>query len=229
MVFGASLLCSFLFVGMALLVVQAGNIGWNALSETWHFIFYAEGIVFVVQIALIILFSLINHSAMEKFSAFLELLFSYKMAVDPFIILLMFAKDHGVYDYYLPVVHNILQVGFFMNILLVCLIIYYIKKESNEISFLSIIKFMITLAVPVILAILFLIRIIIKSEILYIGDLGDILLVVTVIFICVLIGNLFYVIEPYHIISESTFFNPPTPQRIYVKRTKKKKRKKRKG
>ena len=227
MIFGASLLCSVLFIGMALFVVHAGNIGWDTLSEAWHFIFYAEGILFIVSIGWIILTSLINHSAMEKLSAFLELLLSYKLAVDPFITLLMFAKDHGVYDYYLPVVHNILLVGFLMHILLVSLFIYSHIEKSKEISLRSIIKFLLMMASPVILAILFLIKIIVGSEILYIGDLGDILLVVTGIFISVLIGNLLYAMEPYYIISESSFFNPPIPQQIYKKRPKKKKRKKR--
>ena len=226
MVLGASLLCSIIFVGLALFVVNAGNIGWEALSETWHFIFIAEGAILIIQLLLIMLFSLINRPAMDKLFAFTELLLSYKVAVVPFIPILMFAKDHGVYDIYLSVAQDILLIGFVMHIILLCILVYFTLKDTEN---MSIARICLIWSTPVILAVLFIIRIIAVSDILYIGELGGLLISFTIVFVAVLIGNLPYAIEPVYIISESSLFNPPSPQKIYNKRLKKKKRKKRKS
>ncbi|WP_405101038.1 hypothetical protein [Oceanobacillus sp. FSL H7-0719] len=105
-----------LFVGVSLAVANANTVGWDTLSTAWHRIYYAEAVLFGFHL-LVMLFFWWNNAFTQKMLSIAVVLFTYKAAMDPFITVLMFSKDRGMYELYLPFILIILVGGLIIHII----------------------------------------------------------------------------------------------------------------
>ncbi|MFE5729048.1 hypothetical protein ACFQ57_20240, partial [Heyndrickxia sporothermodurans] len=116
------LVVSGFFVGLSFIVANANTIGWDQLSFGWHMLYYIEAILFTIQI-LIILLCRANNPFNQKVLIVGTVVFLYKMALDPFLMMIMFFKDSGVYESYAFVFYMILIFGFLFHILVLSILI----------------------------------------------------------------------------------------------------------
>lgn len=105
-----------LFVGVSLAVANANTVGWDTLSTAWHRIYYAEAVLFSFHLLVMLLFWW-NNAFTQKLLSVAVVLFTYKAAMDPFITVLMFSKDRGMYELYLPLILIILVGGLIIHII----------------------------------------------------------------------------------------------------------------
>lgn len=126
---------SSLFVGVSLAVANANTVGWDTLSSGWHWIYYAEGVLFGIHLLLILL-CWKNSAFNQKLLSFGIVLFTYKAAVDPYITVLMFSKDRGMYDDYLPFIIVTLIGGVMLHIIVMVKWLnslkVKIKRQENQ-------------------------------------------------------------------------------------------------
>src|SRR5690625_762986 len=113
------LLVSGALVGIAYAVVTASNtvIGWENLSNFWQILFKIEAILFILQLILIICVKgRSNWSQMVLNVSYV--IYAYKMALDPFVTLSMFAINDEVYEIYVSMILFVIIIDFFINIYL---------------------------------------------------------------------------------------------------------------
>ena len=122
---------SSLFVGVSLAVANANTVGWDTLSSGWHWIYYAEGVLFGIHLLLILL-CWKNSAFNQKLLSFGIVLFTYKAAVDPYITVLMFSKDRGMYDDYLPFIIVTLIGGVMLHIIVMVKWLNSLKVKNQK-------------------------------------------------------------------------------------------------
>ncbi|MBL5794250.1 hypothetical protein HV433_17395 [Bacillus sporothermodurans] len=218
------LVVSGFFVGLSFIVANANTIGWDQLSLGWHILYYIEAILFAIQI-LIILFCRGNNPFNQKVLIVGTVIFLYKMAFDPYLMMFMFFKDRGVYDSYAIVVYIILILGFLLHIFVLLKLINGLKKNNAD-SFEKTKRSKFRIWLPVLFFLVLLSGLLIKT-----GLLGDFelmfgVILVTVIYLATLIGVCEFIIAAYCIFRFPSFSVNAPPKQQYVNKKKRRKRKK---
>ena len=119
-------------VGVSLAVANANTIGWNTLSPGWHRIYYVEAILFGFHLLLILLWW--NNSFSQKLLSFGMVLLTFKAALDPFLVIVMFSKDEGKYYLYMPLILIILVSGLILHIVVLVKWLNSLKLENKKIE-----------------------------------------------------------------------------------------------
>lgn len=124
---------SLLAMGIAYMAANASNsvIGWENLSGFWKSVFILEAILFIIQLAIIILIHGKNNWT-QIVLTISYVFYTYKMALDPFVAMSMFAKDRGVYEIFAPLIIFIIILGFLLHLFLVWRSFKGIKKERDK-------------------------------------------------------------------------------------------------
>lgn len=117
------------FVGLAFAVANANTVGWDTLSNGWHVLFYVQGILLSLHL-LIILFCWSNNAFNQKILSIAVVVISYKTAFDPYLTILMFSKDRGTFDSFVPLILMIIAGALILHVFF---IIKWIKslKEGD--------------------------------------------------------------------------------------------------
>jgi len=208
------LLVSGALVGIAYAVVTASNtvIGWENLSNFWQILFKIEAILFILQLILIICVKgRSNWSQMVLNVSYV--IYAYKMALDPFVTLSMFAINDEVYEIYVSMILIVIIIGFIIHIYLIRRYFQRLKEEqadkNNEkknrkgtVSF---------LILPIFFLLASITGFIIRNQLL--GDMENLFILgaCTVVFIGMMIGTIEFVIGAYCVIRFPSFrVNPPT-------------------
>ena len=101
------LVCSFIIssivVGVSYAVSNANTVGWDTLSQGWHMIFFVEVILFILHI-IILISCWANKPFNQKILSVSAVVCAYRIAFEPYFLLLMFSKDGGTYEFYYPIV-----------------------------------------------------------------------------------------------------------------------------
>lgn len=213
------LVVSGFFVGLSFIVANANTIGWDQLSFGWHMLYYIEAILFTIQI-LIILLCRANNPFNQKVLIVGTVVFLYKMALDPFLMMIMFFKDSGVYESYAFVFYMILIFGFLFHILVLLILINRLKKKnSNILKETNISKF--KLSLPVLFFLVLLSGLLINKGILGNFELLFGVLIVTLIYLGTLVGVCEFIIATYCIFRFPSFSVNLPPKQQYVNKRKK--------
>lgn len=130
---GVFMFFSLLAVGIAYMAANASNsvIGWENLSSFWKSVFILEAVLFFFQLAIIIFI----HGKSNWSQIVLNIsyvFYTYKMALDPFLAMSMFAKDRGVYEIFAPLIILIIIMGFLLHLFLVWRSFKGIKEEKDK-------------------------------------------------------------------------------------------------
>ncbi|WP_216667902.1 hypothetical protein [Sporosarcina jiandibaonis] len=124
-------IASGIFVGISLAVANANTVGWDTLSTGWHRIYYAEAVLFIIHL-LVLLLCWWNNAFSQKLLSVGMVVFTYKAALDPFLMVLMFSKDEGRYHSFLPLVITVLISGFILHIIILIKWINNLKPEIEK-------------------------------------------------------------------------------------------------
>ena len=194
-----------IMVGISLAVANANTIGWDTLSTGWHWIYYVEAVLFGFHL-LVLLLCWSNNAFSQKLLSIGMVLLTYKAALDPFLMVLMFSKDEGKYHLYLPIILIILVSGLIIHIVVLVKLInslrpkkgherkQHVEKDS---------KFFIL--IPVILLLTALTTLVIKNGILGDYELVFGVFIVTIVYLGLLIGACEFVIAMYCIFRFPSF------------------------
>ncbi len=203
---GVFMFFSLLAVGIAYMAANASNsvIGWENLSGFWKSVFILEAILFIIQLAIIILIHGKNNWT-QIVLTISYVFYTYKMALDPFVAMSMFAKDRGVYEIFAPF---IIILGFLLHLFLVLRSFKGIKKErdkANEKRGNQLYVF-----IPVLFLLVSVTGYIIKNDLLGENDVLAGMGIFTFLFIALLIGAVEFVKAAYCVIRFPSFrVNPP--------------------
>src|SRR5690625_1112143 len=212
---GAFMVFSAFMVGIAYTVATASNtvIGWENLSNFWQTVFKIEAILFILQLILII-FVKGKHNWSQMVLNVSYVIYTYKMPLDPFVMISMFSMDRGEYEIYRLIILFIIIFGFTLQFYMIRRLFQKLqdgktenkqkKKEKKRRGYLLYIT-------PFIFILTSITGYIISNELLGDMDLLLILGVVMLVFIGVLIGTIEFVIGAYCVIRFPSFrVNPPT-------------------
>ncbi|WP_172372751.1 hypothetical protein [Sporosarcina jiandibaonis] len=119
-------------VGISFFAAHLNTIGWDTLSAKWHTIYYIEAVLFSLHLLLILL--LWNNTFIQKLLSVGMVLFTYKAVLDSYLVILMFSKDRGMYDAYLPVVLIILLIGIIIHLTVLFKWINSLKQKNNKVG-----------------------------------------------------------------------------------------------
>jgi len=211
---GAFMVFSAFMVGIAYTVATANNtvIGWENLSSFWQTVFKIEAILFIVQLILVIFVK-----GRKNWSQILlnvsYVLYTYKMVLDPFVMISMFSMDRGEYEIYRLIILFIIIFGFTLQFYMIRRLFQKLQdgkienkqkqKEKKRRGYLLYIT-------PFFFILASITGYIISNELLGDMDLLLILGVVMLVFIGVLIGTIEFVIGAYCVIRFPSFrVNPP--------------------
>ena len=205
---------SLIFVGVAFAVVSVSDsvIGWTNLSVFWKSVFWLQAILFILQ--LILIFLVKGKSDWTQMLLNISyVIFTYKVALDPLITALMFAKNDGVYEQYVPLALAIVVFGFGLHFYLIRREFRDLKpkkkkeKEKNGNALLY-------AFVPVLFLLVSATGYIFKHDLLGDGDILFILGVDLVILTAILIGAVEFVLGAYCLIRFPSFrVNPPSSKK----------------
>lgn len=207
------LLVSGAFVGIAYAVVAASNsvIGWENLSVFWQMVFRLEVVMFIIQLLLIV-FMKGKSNWSQIILNVSYIVYSYKLALDPFVMLLMFAKNDDVYNIYRSMTLIVIIVGIFIYIYLLRRSFRGYRagsseKQNKKSESIGKIVFILT---PIFFLLTSITGYIIRNQLL--GDMENLFLLVicTFVYIGMLIGTIEFVIGAYCVIRFPSFrVNPP--------------------
>ena len=182
---GAFAFSAFL-VGLAFAVANANTVGWDTLSNGWHVLYYVQGILLSLHL-LIILFCWSNNAFNQKVLSVAVVVITYKTAFDPYLTILMFSKDRGVFDAFAPWI-LIIIVG--ALILHVFFIIKWIRNlmegEFNKNSSKKSAKSRFTILLPILFLLVTFTGVIFKSGLLGESELLVFLFIIVILTICFL-------------------------------------------
>lgn len=122
---------SAIVVGISVAVANANTIGWDMLSAGWHGVYYAEGVLFAGHILLLLL-SWENNAFNQKLLSVGMVIFTYKAALDPFLMVSMFSKDRGLFELFLPFILIVLVGGLFLHIFVFVKWINRLKENNKQ-------------------------------------------------------------------------------------------------
>ena len=194
-------LASGIFVGISFAVANANTIGWDTLSSGWHKIYYIEAVLFGVHLLLILL-CWGNNPFNQKLLSIGMVILTYKAALDPFLMVIMFSKDEGKFESLLPVIVVILVSGLILHITVLVKWINNLKqKEKKSKEKESKVFFL----VPIVVILTTLTTIVTKNGMLGDFDLLFGLFIVTVIYLGLLIAAVEFLIAMYCIFRFPSF------------------------
>ena len=211
---GAFMLFSSFMVGIAYFTAVASDslIGWENLTVFWKAHFKLQALLFIVQLILIIFIKgKSNWSQIVLNISYV--VFTYKTALDPFVMVSMFAMDAGEYEVYGPMMLLIIIFAFLLQIYMIRR--YFLnlqeekrnskqaRKEKKSRRFL----FYVT---PLFFLLASITGFIISNDLL--GDMDFIFIIgiAAVVMIGILIGMIEYLIGAYCVIRFPSFrVNPP--------------------
>lgn len=128
---GAFMVFSVIMVGIAYSTTAANDslIGWKDLSIFWKTVFKLEAFLFIFQLILITFVK-----GKSNWSQILlnvsYVVYAYKMAIDPFVMVSMFALDAGEYEVYGPFILLIILSGFILHVYLIRR--YFLKMAEEQ-------------------------------------------------------------------------------------------------
>ena len=212
---GVFMFFSLIVIGVPYMVVNASNtvIGWENLSVIWKAIFWLQAVLFLFQLILIFLASGKSNFT-QIILSIAYVIYAYKMALDPFVMILMFAKNDGVYDQFYPLVLGAIILGFIIHF-------YFLRRtfrglkakrdKHNERKSAS----SLYMSVPIIFLLVSATGYIIKNDILGSNDNLFFLIVAFILLVALLIGAIEFVKGAYCVIRFPSFrVNPSSsPQK----------------
>lgn len=198
-------LVSGIFVGISFAVANANTVGWDTLSTGWHKIYYIEAVLFGLHLFLL-LFCWWNNAFSQKLLSVGMVVFTYKAALDPYVMVLMFSKDRGTYESYLPFILVIVASGLIFHIVVLVKWINSLrpkggKKGKPNVKKES--KYLILF--PVIFVLTTLTTMIIRNDLL--GDYEIVFMasIATVVYLGLLIGACEFIIAAYCVFRYPSF------------------------
>ncbi len=212
---GVFMFFSALMVGVAFAVAASSSsvIGWDNLSVFWQSVFWLQAALFLYQLILVFLVrGKSNWTQMLLIISYV--VYTYKMVLDPFVVMSMFAMNDGVYETFRPVFVIVIIVGFLLHVYLIGrtfkeLKVKKSKKNKKEKSGNTMYAF-----IPILFLLVSITGYIIKNELL--GE-NEILFgtgVFTFLYIAVMVGAVEFVMGAYCIIRFPSFrVNPPSTKK----------------
>ncbi|MEI3604947.1 hypothetical protein SPD48_04525 [Pseudogracilibacillus sp. SE30717A] len=208
---GVFMFFSALMVGIAFAVAASSSsvIGWENLSVFWQSVFWLQAILFIFQIVLIFLVR--GKSNWEQILLNISfVLYTYKMALDPFVLLMMFAKNDGVYEKLYPLALGLAIIGFIIHF-------YFLRRafrglkanrdKHNERKSAS----SLYMSIPIIFLLVSVTGYIIKNDLLGSNDNLFFLIVAFILLVALLLGAIDFVKGAYCVIRFPSFrVNPPS-------------------
>ncbi len=211
---GVFMFFSLIVIGVSYVAVNASNtvIGWENLSVIWKAIFWLQAVLFLFQLILIFLISGKSNFTQIVLSI-AYVIYTYKMALDPFIMILMFAKNDGVYDEFYPLVLGAIILGFIIHF-------YFLRRafrggkanrdKHNERKSGS----SLYMSIPIIFLLVSATGYIIKNDVLGSNDNLFFLIVAFILLVALLIGVIEFVKGAYCVIRFPSFrVNPPSTKK----------------
>ena len=211
---GAFMLFSAIAVGVAYMGVAASNttIGWGNLSVFWRTIFKLEAIMFIIQLILIIFMK-----GKSNWSQILlnvsYVVYTYKLVLDPFVAIAVFAMDRDEYEIYAPIILMIIILGLILELYLIRRLFKKLKtseigeKKNEETKDRAYLVYMI----PMFFLLTSITGYVISHGLLGEMDILAMIGICTLLLILILIGTIEFVIGAYCVIRFPSFrVNPPT-------------------
>ena len=212
---GVFMFFSLITIGVSYMTVNASNtvIGWENLSSFWQTVFWLQGFLFIFQ--LILIFFIRGKSNLTQIVLNGSyVLYTYKMAVDPLIMTLMFAKNDGVYEQYAPLALGIIIFGFTLHFYLILRTFSDLnpkKKKKQKKKRRSTLPYVFA---PVLFLLVSVTGYIFKHDLLGDGDTLFLLGVGLVLLSAILIGAVEFVIGVYCLFRFPSFrVNPPSSKK----------------
>lgn len=104
-----------------------GTVGWNDLTPFIQNIFKVEGILIILQL-FILLFCLMENNITQKILSISMVVYTYKMAFDPFISISYMSMDGGVYEYVKFYLGGIVILGLILHFIF---LYHWVKNIKN--------------------------------------------------------------------------------------------------
>lgn len=213
---GVFTVVSGIMVIVAYMVANASNsvIGWENLSVFWQTIFKLQVVLFLFQLVLIFLVRGKSNWAQILLNIS-YVFYAYKMVLDPFITMSMFAKDRGEYETFAPIILLILIVGVIFHFYLISRSFKRKKeekknkksgeKEKGGSSFSY-------AFIPILFLLVSITGYVIKNDLLGEYDILFGMGIFTILYIAVMIGAVEFVLAVYCVVRFPSFrVNPPSP------------------
>ena len=198
-------LLSGIFVGISFAVANANTIGWDTLSTGWHRVYYAEAVLFGFHLFLL-LFCWWNNAFSQKLLSIGMVILTYKAALDPFLMVVMFSKDEGNYDLFMPLILVILVSGLIIHIIVLVKWINSLRpKNKNEKKQNTKKNSKYLILFPFIFVLTTLTTIVTKNGLLGDYDLLFGVFIVTVVYLGLLIGACEFIIAAYCVFRYPSF------------------------
>lgn len=200
-------------ISYAVGISDLGMIGWENLSIFWQTVFLLQACLFSLQI--ILFFFVKGKRNWTQILMNISLvLYTYKMVLDPFMMVSMFAMDRYVYELFAPIILIIIILGFLLHLYLIRRYFIEIKKEKRKIKNKKNTqsrrgKYLLG-CTPVFFLFASLTGYIIKKNMLGEYELFFVIGVATFVFILIMIASVEFVIAAYCVIRYPSFrVNPP--------------------
>jgi len=153
-------------------------------------------------------------------------IYTYKIALDPFLVILLASKDRGIYQFYAPVVLIIICMGFVVHVGWLLTKIYDLKREKVKNKETTNQKLKSIILIPIIFFLVIVAGQVIKSGVMKDMELAFILAIATIVFIAMLIGAVEYLLALFCIFLFPSFsVNQPSKKQYGNKKKKGKKNK----
>ncbi|MGG3422981.1 hypothetical protein [Heyndrickxia faecalis] len=181
------------FIGIAIWNVFAYKNGWYNLAPIWHVLFYGEAGLFAVQL-IMILFCWSDNKINQKLLVIGMVVFTYKLALDPFLTMSIFLYYGHVLRFYVLPLSMIIICGAVMHLLLVWNNFNNLNDRNNKTKNRDVSNK--TIAFPVIFIFVTIISVIMRNGI---GQFDNILgvCIITTLYIGMLIGVYDYLLAAY--------------------------------
>lgn len=202
-----------LFVGIACMGAFASNtvIGWENLSFFWRMIFILQGVLFLFQ--LILIFFIDGNSNWSQLTLNVSyVVYWYKFALDPFIMISIFAMDSYVYEEIFPIIAFVIVIGFLFHFYLVKneLKSDKVKKKKRKKANQGRRNYLYKVIPPFFLLAI-LIGYLMKNDLFYESELLFLLGIITLVFFLLMVGTIEFVIGAYCLIRFPSFrVDPPS-------------------
>lgn len=199
----------------------ASSIGLNLLQKEWKLIFYGEVGLLILQILLVLLCRT-KRAFNFKVLSVSRVLYTYKAALGPFIMITMFTIDNGTFNSYAPFLLLIIFIGMIVHILV---LINAIKKKEKKL----INRRNSTTWISILFLSIVLIRVLSRNALFQDINLFLMTIAFTIVYIGILIGNCEFIIATYCIFRYPSFTgNSNEKKHQYINKKNQRKKKKRK-
>src|SRR5690625_701168 len=130
---GAFMLFSCFMVGIAYFTAVASDslIGWENLTVFWKTLFKLQALLFIVQLILIVFIKRKSNWS-QIVLTISYVVFAYKTALDPFVMVSMFAMDAGEYEVYGPMMLLIIKFVFILQIYMIRRYFLNLLEEKRD-------------------------------------------------------------------------------------------------